>query len=129
MENQSQTKVTIKNVYLYLVSFVTLIMMVVSAAGIIDVALRTWIFPKADRAYYYGPVVCAPGESPTTTPDAGKYREPCVTQEQSDLQKQRDEEMRSAEKQRSLVRNISMLLVAAPLFAYHWRIIRRKDEV
>lgn len=112
----------IKNIYLYLVSFVALMMLIFSTANMIDIALRTFIFTKADFDYYYGPVACQPPEA-TTTPGAKPVD--CIPREE---EKKRSEEQRSAQRQRDLVRDISMILVATPVFAYHWRLIRKKEE-
>jgi len=118
----------IKNIYLYLVSFVALIMMVVSTAGLIDIALRTFIFTKADRAFMYypgpecgGSMIKGPEDrgARTTTPTE------CAAQE-ANIRKQNEEE-RAAQKQRDIVRDISFILVGIPLFLYHWRIIRKKE--
>lgn len=117
----------IKNIYLYLVSFVALMMIIFSAADMLNIALRTYIFTKADDfgGYYGYPVVCPETPTSTTgTPDRGKGE--CITEEE---QKKRDVEMRSSQKQRDLVRDISFILVAAPVFAYHWRIVRKREEV
>ncbi|MBI5230188.1 MAG: hypothetical protein HY981_02750 [Candidatus Magasanikbacteria bacterium] len=119
----------IRNVYLYLVALITLIMMVVSSAQLINLALITWVFPEADSSYiYYGPKpVPAMGVKPADdkrTPEqiaADDER----AQKQWEEEKQRSEEQRIAQKYRDLVQNISFLLVATPLFLYHWSVIRK----
>jgi len=97
--------------------------MIFSTADILNIVMRTWLFPKADKAYYYAPIICEPTPA-TTTPDNRGPKEGCVTADQA----KRDEEMRVAQKQRDLVRDVSMLLVAAPVFAFHWRIIRKREQ-
>ena len=42
--------------------------------------------------------------------------------------KKQAEENRAAQRQRDLVRDISFIVVGIPLFAYHWRVIRRKED-
>lgn len=117
----------IKNIYLYLVSFVALMMIIISTADMLNIALRTFIFTKADNYDYYGyPAVCTPTSSTSTTGTLDKGRGECITEEE---QKKRDTEMRSSQRQRDLVRDISFILVAVPVFAYHWRIVRKREEV
>jgi hypothetical protein len=41
----------IKSIYFYLVSFVALMMVAFSSADLINMALKTWIFTKADKLY------------------------------------------------------------------------------
>lgn len=97
-------------------------MIVFSSADIINIALKTYIFTKADdMGYFYGPscpVKPVPGS--TSTVDYG-----CLSAEE---QKKQNEENRSAQRQNSIVRDLSMILVAVPVFAYHWRIVRKKED-
>ena len=116
----------IRNIYLYLVSFVALMMLIFSAADLINTALRTYIFTKADDMnYYYGPtcVVPVPPAGSTSTPAKGEPG--CLSKEE---QKKQQDEQRSSQRQSSVVRDISMILVAIPVFSYHWMIIRKKEE-
>lgn len=113
----------IKNIYLYLVSFVALMMVIFSAADLVNIVLRTYIFTKADQNYYNYPSpacpVPAPGDTANTKGNPG-----CVNQEE---QTKIDRNNRDAQRQRDLVRDISMIVVAVPMFAYHWRIIRKRE--
>lgn len=113
----------IKTLYLYLVSFVALMMLVFSTADMINIVLRTFIFTKADQnIYYYPEVACVPPTTASGTPSMTK--DYCPDPEE---QRKRDEMSRASQRQRDLVRDISFIVVALPLFAYHWRIIRRKE--
>lgn len=61
MENSTQYKVLIiKNIYLYLVSFITLLMIILPAADLLNIGLKKTIFTKAE---YYG----GPGDEPYRT--------------------------------------------------------------
>ncbi|OGH63497.1 MAG: hypothetical protein A2848_01160 [Candidatus Magasanikbacteria bacterium RIFCSPHIGHO2_01_FULL_50_8] len=117
------TRNVIRNIYLYLVSAVSLFLMVFALASMINLGLRTWLFPKADDNYYYPkarPEYCMPDKAGLQVCPTG---EELTKLEQQD--KERAADARTAQRQRDLVQNISMLIVAAPLFGYHWRIIRR----
>lgn len=123
MEQTSQKGSVIKNIYLYLVSFVALMMMVISAATIIDSILKTYVFKNANNYYVYPAAGCDvntyPGQ-PTSTP------EQCAKQEE--INKKQQKENAQADFQRSMVWSISMLVVAIPLFSYHWYLIRKKER-
>ncbi|OGL94916.1 hypothetical protein A2348_05515 [Candidatus Uhrbacteria bacterium RIFOXYB12_FULL_58_10] len=98
----------ILRIYFTLVAFVTLMILIFSVSDLVNIALKTYVFPKADRPEYT--MVC----------DL-QYQ----TREQCDTQKVNDEESARVRKQQSAVRDISLLLVAAPLFWLHWRVVYR----
>ena len=116
----------IKNIYFYAVSLVALLMVVFSFADVVNIALRTYVFTKADQNYYGGYYPACPV---SVTPDAasstgGKGEPGCVNK---DEQQRIEKDNAAAQKQRDLVRDISLILVGVPLFLYHWHIIRKRD--
>lgn len=116
----------IKNIYLYLVCFVTLMMMVVSVGDLVQIGLKKYVFTKADQDMYYPQIAC-----PAIAPPPDKTT-PAVTpvdcQKQQDDEQKRTLDAKEAQRQRDLVKDISFILVSAPLFAFHWRLVRRKTE-
>lgn len=124
---------TIKSIYFYLVSFVALMMIAFSGADLINTALKTWIFTKADDYMYGGRTICEALPAPTVDP---KSTVPTPTKEQvikdCEIQNEANEKQaaasRVATRQNSIVRDISMIVVGIPLFLIHWRIVRSKDE-
>jgi len=123
-----QPRKTIKSIYFYLVSFVALMMVVFSTADIINIALKTWVFTAADKDMYYN----APCVAPMTTPDAKPVIDPATSraecEKQNEANLKQNEASRVAQKQRDVVRDISMIVVGIPLFLIHWRIVRSKEE-
>ncbi len=123
----------IKSLYFYLVSFVALMMIVWSVANMINIALKTWVFTKADDIMYGGRMNCQTLPAPVSDP---KATTPVPTKEQTiaDCEKQNAEaekqqqENRIAQRQMDIVRDISMIVVGIPLFWVHWRIVRNKEE-
>ncbi len=99
----------------------------------INIALKTWVFTKADDYFYDGRMVCETLPMPVADP---KATTPALSKEQiiADCEKQnaasavQQEKNRIAQRQMNIVRDISMIVVAVPLFFIHWRILRRKDE-
>lgn len=131
MENQPINKITlIKNIYFYLVSFVALMMVVFSAANLINIALKQWVFTKADENYYYSgecamdKVAKATIETGTSTAVAPSP-EDCAKSEER--QREMDRKSRESQRQRDAVQDISFLLIGIPLFAIHWFYARKKD--
>ena len=115
----------IKNIYLYLVSFVSLMMITISMADIVNILLKTYVFTKADTSYYYSNPSCAARIPAKELGIAPMTEEECA--KENEANQKRDEENRSAQKQRDLVRDISFIAVGLPLFIYHWLLVRKKQ--
>lgn len=131
MDNQSTPpRKTIKSIYFYLVSFVALMMVVFSTADAINIALKTWIFTAADKDMYSYPKAACEVPAPATPAEAksvpATYKEDCLRQNEENIKQQ--ELNRTAQKQRDVVRDLSMIVVGIPLFLIHWRILRKKEE-
>ena len=120
--------VIVKTIYFYLVSFVALMMVVFSVADVINAALKTWVFTKADNYNnYYVEPAC---DALTIKSDAAI--KPLTTEECDQRKAEADKraiEERTAQRQRDIVRDISMIVVGVPLFATHWWIIRKKENI
>ena len=103
-------------------------MVVFSVADMVNIALKTWVFTKADSDMYSYPVVPAcetkalPADAKASSTDSQAQ---CEKDQAANLKQQQDSQI--AQKQRDIVRDLSMIVVGIPLFAYHWRIIRRKE--
>ena len=98
----------ILRIYFTLVSFVTLMMLIFSVADLINISLRTYVFPQADA------------------PEFATYCDrQYESQEQCDTRLKNEQQAASVRKQQNAVRDISLLLVSAPLFWLHWRILYR----
>lgn len=119
--------ILIKNIYFYLVSFVTLMILVINTAMLINLALKTYIFTKADNYRYYPEINCEQMmykegvETPNLNP------EECAIK--NELNEKNQKENIIADRQREAVQNISFIAVALPLFILHWRATRKKENI
>ncbi len=107
----------IKKVYLYLVSLISLIIMVIAGIMLLNLAIKTWVFPKADNDIYYSeplPAACVGDNDPNCKPTPPE-----------ELQN-RQKEQRSAQKQRDASQALAMIIVATPVFYYHWKLARKE---
>ncbi len=122
----------IKSLYFYLVCFVALMMVVFSFADTINIALKTWVFTAADKDTYYMPNVCTAPQPMAPEVKGDLSRAPVMSVEecekQNKISSEQQETSRIAQKQRDVVRDISMIVVGIPLFLIHWRILRNKEE-
>ncbi len=95
---------SLRNIYLYLVCLITLIMVIVAVVGLVQNTVRL-VYPEV--GYYYSEPV-KPGAEGLTAEEIEK-------QQELDRQRARQQAVYS------LVGNVAMLLVAGPLYIYHWR--------
>jgi len=115
----------IKKIYLYLVSVIALIIMVIGGIILLNMALKTWVFTKADNNFYLDTYRCA-SVSPTTEPATEKPVTPTCTPEQEEKQRKEQEEQKTANKQRDAAQALAMILVASPVWYFHWRLARKE---
>lgn len=100
--------INIRALYLYLVTFVGLLITVIGLISMVNLGLRTLVFPEADRWEIFPMVV-----------DAGT---PAPSMEDEIIRQ--DKEV-ACQRQRDLTNSISMVLIGAPVYLYHWKKIQR----
>ncbi len=111
----------IKKVYLYLVSLISLVIFIFAAIMLINMALKAWVFTKADSNVYYDlPLNCIPPpvNELTGTPASSYSRPPECDMGKAD--------QRSAQRQRDAAQAVAMIIVATPVFLYHWKLARKE---
>ncbi len=95
---------SLRNIYLYLVCLITLIMVIVSVVGVIRATVEL-VYP--DPGYYSVPV-----EKGGTSG---------MTQAEIDAQNAAQRKQSQRQAVLNLVGGFAMLIVAGPLYVYHWR--------
>lgn len=115
---------TIRSIYFYAVSITALFMLVFSCVDLVNLGLKTWVFKNADPMYSR----CIPGSSGSYNVPIDKSTDPYVgpTQAQCDIQNKQNEENMIRQNQSSAVRDLSMLVIALPLFLFHFRIVQKE---
>jgi hypothetical protein len=116
----------IKKIYLYTVSLISLVIVVVGAIMLINLGLKTWVFTKADSSdYYYPPrIACDQVKNPDGSTAA--MAPECTDPNYEANQKKADDDRRAAQKQRDAAQAVAMILVGAPVFYYHWKLARQE---
>lgn len=104
-------KFNLRLLYLYLFSFVGLLITVIGGIQLVDLTLKTYVFKVSD----YSSFIMTP-----VLDDKGK-----VVQTVEDQKKQQDEEAANQRK-RSLSSSLSMIAIGAPLYLYHWKTIKKE---
>ncbi|KKR72655.1 hypothetical protein A3A55_03430 [Candidatus Roizmanbacteria bacterium RIFCSPLOWO2_01_FULL_40_14] len=112
---------SIRLLYLYLFSFVGLLITVIGLIRLVELGMKVYIFQGADQySYYSAPVSKEPGTE-NFSPEELKQRE--------EEQKKQQEEENTRNRQREFSGAISMILVGIPLYLYHWKTIQKENKV
>lgn len=129
---------SVRTVYFYLIALIALMMIVWGTVDLANLGLRTWFFKNADRADDWS----MPTPYMTAEVKMGETAERCAEKcdltegEKQQIQNwlvdyknwQDQDNLRTARKQKNAVRDISMLVVAIPLFIWHWKMISKESR-
>lgn len=102
-------KFNIRLLYLYLFSFVGLLIAVIGSIQIIDLGLKTYIFKVSEYTFYPEPMA-VDGKPAMSGQEAAKRNE---TEQANQIKRQ-------------LSTSLSMILVGVPLYLYHWKTIKNE---
>lgn len=106
-------KFSLRLLYLYLFSFVGLLITIIGAIQIVDLTLKTYVFQVSEYTYY-----------PETVPvEGGK---PAISVEES---RKRNEEEASNQRKRQMSNSLAMILIGAPVYLYHWKTIKKEAQI
>lgn len=104
-------KFSLRLLYLYLFSFVGLLITVIGSIQIVDLTLKTYVFKVSEYSYFPEPVKLE-GESVV---DPEEFR-------------RRNEEEQSNQRKRQFSNSLAMILVGAPVYLYHWKTIKKEHN-
>lgn len=119
--------------YLYLMTAITIVITLVSTIGMINLALNEYVFDvKGYNEIYRDYYQCGEdGSGMKLAPDALSQQKELTPEEVTECKKKIDEQ-RELEHQNDVKRDfvtwISMLIVALPLYFYHWGIIKKENK-
>ena len=103
-------KFSIRLLYLYLFSFVGLLISIIGSIQLVDLGLKNYVFRVSEYAYYVDPVV---SEKQTISPE--------------EMEK-RNKEEQTNQRKRQLSNSIAMILVGVPVYLYHWKTIKKEQK-
>lgn len=110
-------KFSVRLLYLYLFSFIGLIIAVIGTVQLVDLGMKVYLFNGADR---YDVVTVPTKFDPTGKEVALSDKEKEDQQKQQDLQTKRNRQQQASTA-------LAMLLVGIPLYKYHWRLIKKES--
>mgnify|MGYP001602228812 CR=1 FL=1 len=108
-------KLNIRLLYLYLFSFVGLLVVVIGSIQLVDLGMKVFLFKGADQYEYVRPI---PVKEESLT------REELTKREEEDKMIQEREMIRNRQRQFSTA--MAMIIVGVPLYLYHWKTIGRE---
>lgn len=110
----------IRKIYLYLFSTIGLVVVVIGSVQLVDLALKAWVFTKADVYLEYPQAISVPVKPGDPNYIAQPSREEMEKFNKAQLENQR---------QRQMANSLAMIIVGLPLYLYHWRIVRFEGVV
>ena len=101
-------KFNIRLLYLYLFSFIGLLIAVIGAVRLVDLGMKVFVFKGSDT-YEYARPIQVEGQ-----PKIDEEEEKAIQERETQRQRQR---------QASIA--LAMLIVGLPLYKYHWNLIKK----
>lgn len=106
-------KFSLRLLYLYLFSFVGLLITIIGSIQLIDLGLKTYVFKVSEYGYYpMAPIL----------DDKGKVT---ITIEEQKKQQEMDA---ANQRKRQISNSLAMILVGAPVYLYHWKTIKKEAK-
>jgi uncharacterized radical SAM superfamily Fe-S cluster-containing enzyme len=104
-------KFSLRLLYLYLFSFVGLLITIIGSIQLIDLGLKTYVFNVNEYGFY--PITPVLDEKGNVT----------ITVEE---QKKQQEMEAANQRKRQVSNSLAMILVGAPVYLYHWKTIKKE---
>lgn len=111
-------KFSIRTLYLYLFSFIGLLVTVIGTIRLVNVGIKTFIFPDSDNYSYLS--------YPAKIDPNGK--EIAETEEEKSVREENQRRDITRQRQRELTEAFSFILVGIPLYTYHWKTIQKEPK-
>lgn len=131
----------IRYIYLYLVTAITIVLIIISAIGLIKIALNEYVFEVKtweqleDPKLYYE---CSEDMLFYSSSPKGERVLKDPTKTRAEMDSEKEECLKNAKERREmqhinqvktdLVWWLSMLIVALPLYLFHWGVIKRDQK-
>ncbi len=110
-------KWSIRLLYLYLFSFVGLLISIIGGIQIVDLTLKTYVFKVSEYGVYSKPVI--EPESKLTVEQQKQQAEEWEQQQIAEAANQR---------KRQISNSLAMILVGVPVYLYHWKTIKKESQ-
>lgn len=133
-KKKSATKI-IRTLYLYMVTGISVAMILVAATMGADLVLKEYVFKVLDYEMIDGPWECQDDQLFYTYDQNGKQvaKDPALTEEQKKVKKDectnkattRIEKRHANDIKNNLAEILGVLIIALPFYLYHWGVIKK----
>lgn len=110
-------KFSIRLLYLYLFSFIGLLITVIGFIRIFELGLKVYVFKGADQYNYTQPIKVSPDGKDVVLTDKEIAQQ--KTDMETETKRQRERELSGA---------LAMIFVGIPLYKYHWGTIQKEGK-
>ncbi len=107
----------IKKLYLYVVSLVALIMLIIAAVTLLNMGLK---FALNAEEYPYYP------SCTSMAPVDANAKAPVCNEESQRKEEEFQKKNQTQQRKRDVAQSLAMILVGTPVFWYHWKLARKE---
>lgn len=124
----------IRSTYLYLASLISLLFIAIGSYNLINTAIKYYLLPEAEKGGFsrcnqQPPVYGLDFSAKSLATEEQKSQ---IDQLIRDYQKWKEEnsgeKCYKAERQNNIANAITMIIIALPIFLFHWQIIKKEKE-
>jgi hypothetical protein len=127
-------KPVIRMIYLYLFTILGLVLLTIGGVGFANMALKEYVFTKADIDYYsmQPPMPYALEKTQEIADDEGFTEEERASARQWIVdynmwqENVKANDYRRADRHRSAAQNLALIIIGLPLYLFHWRMLRKE---
>ena len=122
----------IKTIYLYLVAAVSLLFVAIGSGTILNMGLKYYIFPEAEKKGYFecnqqppvSPIISKEG----TTEDQKTQIDALLKDYDNWKENQHGDKCIAPARQNKIIDALTTVIIALPILLVHWRFIRKEKE-
>ena len=128
-----KTTKTVRTFYLYIVSLLSLIFLAVGIGNLLNTTLKATFFKEAEKRdysvcynypYYYSNIEKNPEMSEIQLEQIDNM----IRDYENWKEKNTGETCYKSEREKKIVDSLSMIIIALPLYIFHWMMIRREKR-
>jgi len=128
-----KTTKTVRTFYLYIVSLLSLIFLAVGVGNLLNTTLKATFFKEAEKRdysvcynypYYYSNIEKTPEMSEIQLEQIDNM----IRDYENWKEKNTGETCYKSEREKKIVDSLSMIIIALPLYIFHWMMIRREKR-
>lgn len=112
----------IKKAYLYVVSLVSLIIIMIGAITLLNMGLKILLNAEEYYAYPMMAVNCQTVPAERSADVKTTECDPAYQAKQQEYEKKNQQQQRK----RDIAQSLAMIIVGAPVFYYHWKLARKE---